>query len=189
MLGSKSHFFKNSDEFLILSRNKMRRYLSDNNYSPDQISVYQKAFYFFCENPDLFDGATIVKDLHHIPGLDLNAMLHDYQYLNYKCACNLYMKWYCDLLYAKEMEKMGKGFTAWVYWSLLKLSGIPFCIYSLVKKGSPSVSNEYDFFKDYNCLTKKFYLSKNNNINKIMGASPKPKPRPSTSTLKPRVKK
>jgi hypothetical protein len=32
-------------------------------YSAEQIAVYIKAFDYFWENPDDFDGATIVKDL------------------------------------------------------------------------------------------------------------------------------
>jgi hypothetical protein len=41
-------------------------------YSAEQIAVYIKAL-ITLGNPDDFDGATIVKDLMDVPGIDLDA--------------------------------------------------------------------------------------------------------------------
>jgi len=154
MLGSRSNFFKRSKEDLNRSHRQMVRYLVSNNYSLLQIGIYEKAFEYFCMNYQKYDGATIVKDLHHIPGLDINAMLHDYHYLVYKSGCNLHTKWMADLLYAKEMERTGKGLMSWIHFTGLKLTGIPFLIYSRITKGKPSDQQKRRLYSDYIILTK-----------------------------------
>lgn len=154
MLGSKSNYFFRPKEHLKLSHRVMVRYLVDQNYSMMQIGIYEKAFEYFCENPSNFDGASIVKDLHHIPGLDLNAMLHDYHYLNYNCACDIWIKWHCDLLYAKEMEKTGKGHLSWFNFVLLNITGLPFHLYSRIKKGRCTDEMKRKFLSDYRALIK-----------------------------------
>lgn len=155
MFGSKSNYFYKPKDVLKYNQRQMVKYLVSQNYTMIQIGIYEKAFEYFCDNPGKFDGATIVKDLHHIPGLDMNAMLHDYQYIVYRCASDLAMKRKCDWLYAKEMERMGKGQLSWVNWGLLKLSGIPFFLYSLSKNGAPTEEMQRKFLSDYDCLMKK----------------------------------
>jgi hypothetical protein len=152
MLGSKSKYFFKSKDGLLLNRKDLIKYLTIWKYSKKQIDVYLKAFDYFCENPTKFDGATIVKDLYHIPGLDINAMLHDYQYVLHSCATNLKSKFYCDYLYAKQMEKLGKGQLAWWRFAYLKITGIPFYIYSLIKKGKQIKEQEKEFFNEYKIL-------------------------------------
>lgn len=154
MLGSKSKYFHQSKPILIEGHKKMVRYLVDMNYSIMQIGVYEKAYEYFCDNPTKFDGATIVKDLYHIPGLDLNAMLHDYQYLVYNVSASLKMKRKCDWLYAKEMEKTGKGQLSWVNWLGLKITGIPFIIYTLIKRGKVTRLQRKRFETDYFIMMK-----------------------------------
>jgi hypothetical protein len=46
-----------------LSRDRVFHLLDAKGYSAEQIAVYIKAFDYFWENPDDFDGATIVKTL------------------------------------------------------------------------------------------------------------------------------
>lgn len=154
MLGSKSNYFYLPKPVLKSNRLKLFRYLIDNDYTMEQVAIYQKAFDYFCENPSKYDGATIVKDLHHIPGLDINAMLHDYHYLHYKCAGNLFIKWKCDWLYAKEMERTGKGYLAWFNFALLKITGIPFFIYTYLKNGAPDCDKKRIFINEYKTLLK-----------------------------------
>lgn len=154
MLGSKNNYFKRPKEHLEFSHRQMVKFLIIHNYSQMQIGVYEKAFEYFCKYPDKYDGATIVKDLHHIPGLDINAMLHDYHYLVYRCASDLSMKRKCDWLYAKEMERTGKGQLSWLNWGLLKITGIPFYLYSLNKNGAPTEEMQRRFLLDYECLIK-----------------------------------
>jgi hypothetical protein len=59
---------------------QVRRYLVMKGYDHHETALYLQAFDFFCQNPTEFDGATIVKDLVDLNGLDLDAMLHDFQY-------------------------------------------------------------------------------------------------------------
>lgn len=152
MIGSKSKYFHQSPEALAEGRNKIVDYLRIWNYTLEEVCIYLKAYDYFCKNPNDFDGATIVKDLHHIPGLDINAMLHDYMYLIYNAAANLFVKWFCDYLYAKEMERLGKGGASWARFTGLKITGIPFAIYANFKRGSITQKQELEFWKDYKIL-------------------------------------
>lgn len=159
MIGSKSKYFHQPEEELLIGQARLFSYLKEVwNYDQDQLKVYLNAYCYFMKNPDQFDGATIVKDLYHIPGLDINAMLHDYHYVRYNVASNLYVKWHCDWLYAKQMEKLGKGFLSWVHWAGLKITGLPFCIYTNFKKGSINQTQETDFFREYELLIKNHRL-------------------------------
>lgn len=156
MLGSKSKYFFQSAEALKLNRIKLITYLEINDYSPIEINIYCKAFDYFCENPSHYDGATIVKDLYHIPCLDINAMLHDYLYIVFKVSANWYVRYYADWLYAKEMERAGKGVLSWINFSLLILT-YPFWtpyIY-LIKGNRCTKEDKLLFFELYEILIKK----------------------------------
>jgi hypothetical protein len=71
MLGSKSTFFP---DHVIFVRDRVFHLLDAKGYSAEQIAVYIKAFDYL-EKPDDFDGATIVKDLMDVPGIDLTHRL------------------------------------------------------------------------------------------------------------------
>jgi hypothetical protein len=78
------------------------------------VNFYLEAYDYFCDNPNDFDGATIVKNLNIIPNLDIWAMIHDYIYIKYNVSSNIKYKWYADLIYATEMEKMGcSAYSTW----------------------------------------------------------------------------
>lgn len=155
MVGSKSKYFHQSREALKEGQRKLIAFLKLWNYSDMQISVYEKAYEYFCDFPEDFDGATIVKDLYHIPGLDINAMLHDYMYLTYNAAANIYTKWYADKLYAKQMEKLGKGSASWIRFAGLKITGLPFCLIAIAKRGLMTKEQRFLFFRDYEILMHK----------------------------------
>jgi len=98
------------------------------NRSAADISKYLKAYDFFCRYSTEYDGATIVKDLCDIPGLDADAMLHDYFYL-IGANRSYSKKWNADLNYIKNMEKNAKGIR--VFRFLLLTVGlalyVPYC--------------------------------------------------------------
>lgn len=152
MLGSKSTYFFKTKSELQLCRLDLIAYLQIWKYSQAKIDVYLRAFDYMCKNPGDFDGATVVKDLYHIPKLDINAMLHDFHCVAYNAACNFYVKWYADKLYAKEMERLGKGQLAWLNFGLLKLIGVPHVIYAYCKRGGITLRREVKFFEDYRIL-------------------------------------
>lgn len=155
MLGSKSYFFFNPDSVLLAKRKQLENYLDSMEYPAEKKGVYLKAYDYFCMHPLDFDGATLVKDLNHIPGLDINAMLHDYQYLVYNVSSHFLYKWKADWLYAKEMELTGRGILSWIRWFGLKIIGPLFVFYSFWKHGRIKISQEFDFQIDYEIIMKK----------------------------------
>jgi hypothetical protein len=155
MLGSKSTYFHQSKEVLFESRKNVFLFLDLKGYVPNEIFVYIKAFDYFCKNPTLFDGATIVKDLQDIPHLDLDAMLHDYHYLNYGVGSNFITKWQSDWIYAKGNERKGKGqYSAFSRFIGLTLIGIGFVPYVYFKRGKITPEQKTEFKKEYQILIK-----------------------------------
>jgi len=155
MLGSKSTYFHQSKEHIFESRKNVFLFLDLKGYVPNEIFVYIKAFDYFCKNPTQFDGATIVKDLQDIPHLDLDAMLHDYHYLNYGVGANFVTKWKSDWIYAKGNERKGKGqYSAFSRFIVLTIAGIGFVPYAFFKRGKISKQQKQDFQKEYKLLIK-----------------------------------
>ena len=85
MLGSKNNTFYKSKTDLDNLYYDMDVLLRIKGRSEDECWKYKKAFTYFRTFPHKYDGATIVKDLNDLPNLDLDAMLHDYEYL---CGAN-----------------------------------------------------------------------------------------------------
>ena len=127
MFWSKNNTFFKSKEKLDNLYYDMDVLLRIKGRSESDIWKYKKAFTFFRTFPFKFDGATIVKDLNDLPNLDLDAMLHDYDYL---CGANksFIRKWQADLNYIKNMEKNGKGIRIFRL-ILLTIAGIVFVPY------------------------------------------------------------
>ena len=82
-------------------------------------------------HPSEFDGATIVKDLVDIEELDLDAMVHDYEYIN-GANRSFIKKWNADIRYIKNMEANGKGIRVFRFF-ILTLLGIFFVPYCYIK--------------------------------------------------------
>lgn len=155
MLGSKSHFFNQPAEVLSSKRRQVDQLLKLKGYSDSQISIYIEAYNYFCINPSQFDGATIVKDLIDIPGLDLDAMLHDYHYIVHNTAANFGTKWKSDWLYAKGQERKGKGqYSAFSRFVGLTIIGIGFVAFAFYKRGKIKENQKTTFLKEYEILIK-----------------------------------
>ena len=124
MLGSHNKFFYKSKKELREKRNQLTMTLLD--FQVQDLQQWLLAFDYFCQNPHKFDGATIVKDLETIKGLDASAMVHDYTYLqiqNWWSFKGLKTKLKADWDYGKHMEQTGKGsVTAYTRTALLWLS-------------------------------------------------------------------
>lgn len=105
---SNSTFFSQDDYALEMYRDAMVKLLQIKGRNQFEINRYLEAYDFFCNFSNKFDGATFVKDLNDIPGLDIDAMLHDYECL---IGANRYYKlWYKAVLnYYQNMLKNGKG--------------------------------------------------------------------------------
>jgi len=155
MIGSKSTFFAQDSEILKIYRRQVISILEIKDYDTEEINVYLKAFDYFCLNCNEFDGATVVKDLQDLPKLDIDAMLHDYQYLVQNVASTFYTKWYSDWLYAKGQERKGKGqYSSFSRFIGLTIIGLFFVPYASYKRGEISMNQEKEFFNDYNTLMK-----------------------------------
>lgn len=134
MFWSRNNFFTQDAKTLNSLRESVVVYLKIKGYNYKEIEIYTDAFAYFCENPEKFDGATIVKDLDDLPNLDLDAMVHDYNYIVQKVARNFIKKYKADWYYAKGMERKGKGqYSAFSRFIVLTLTGIIFVPYTLLK--------------------------------------------------------
>lgn len=156
MLGSKNHFFR--QEYYVLEGKWIFAYnlLIKKGYSKEKINVYKKAYDYFCLNPDDFDGATFVKDLEDISGLDLDAMLHDYQCIHFNVSSNLECLIKSNWLFYKGMIRKDKIKRE----AFVRLTGLTiiiplFMIYSLFKRGFTTQQKKELFLKDYKLLIKK----------------------------------
>jgi hypothetical protein len=129
MFGSKNNTFFKSKTQLDLIEYDMSQLLLLKGRSLEDIVKYKRAFEYFRIFPHKFDGATIAKDLNDLPNLDLDAMLHDYEYLQ-GANKSFIKKWRSDFRYIKNMERNGKGIRVFRL-LLLTISGlafVPYCI-------------------------------------------------------------
>tara|TARA_R110002050_G_C8826909_1_gene504857 strand:+ start:363 stop:791 length:429 start_codon:yes stop_codon:yes gene_type:complete len=112
MYGSRNDFFKQSKDKLTKQRRLLVNVLSALDRSEGDKSEYLFAYNYFCNNPEDYDGATVVKDLVDVRKgeyyLDADAMLHDYEYVIGE-ADTIKDRWICDKKYIKNMELNGKG--------------------------------------------------------------------------------
>ena len=131
MFWSKDNTFKKSKNELDNLRKNVKAYLHIKERKMSDISDYLNAFDYFTIHSDKFDGATIVKDLVDIGELDLDAMVHDYDYIN-GANRNFIQKWKADIKYIKNMERNGKGIRVFRLF-LLTIVGIIFVPYCFMK--------------------------------------------------------
>ena len=137
MFWSKDDTFKKSKQELDILRKNVKAYLNIKERKMSDISDYLNAFDYFTVHSDKFDGATIVKDLVDIGELDLDAMVHDYDYIN-GANRNFIKKWKADIKYIKNMERNGKGIRVFRL-LLLTVIGIVFVPYCFIK----NILNKY----------------------------------------------
>ena len=135
MFWSKDDTFKKSKNDLDSLRINVEAILYLKGRKSYEVSEYLKAFDYFVEHPTEFDGATIVKDLVDICELDLDAMVHDYDYIH-GANRNFIKKWKADIKYIKNMERNGKGIRIFRL-LLLTIIGIVFVPYCFVNYHLP----------------------------------------------------
>lgn len=164
MLGSTNNFFKQDKETLLLKRDSVSYMLMIKGYNQLQIEVYLKAYDYFCENPNGFDGATLVRDLCDIDDLDLDAMLHDFHYLAYNVGVNVILKAKADYLYKigmmRRKEKLqkywvkflGMRYIAYSRLVALTIADIGWIPFARIKRGRMSKKQKEAFMYDYNTL-------------------------------------
>lgn len=137
---SKSKFFEQSRDVLYDKSKFLIEVLKDRRLDSKEISYIIWCYDNFRKYPNLFsfDGATIVADIDTIKGLDVSAMVHDFEYQIAQHKGFWYYlkeKLKSDVNYGKRMRKLGVSWsTAWVRVFFLLLS-TPFWILLLTFKG------------------------------------------------------
>lgn len=150
MFGSSNSYFFQSKETLLEKKEQLKYILSVVWKRPNKVvDIYLDAYDYFCKYPNKFDGATIVSDIWILPNLDIFAMLHDYLYIKYNVAVNVYYKLLADYLYCTEMRKFKVSWTlVWVVRFLgLSLSGLLFIPYTILIRKKTLSSLQKKLFK------------------------------------------
>ena len=113
---SKSNFFhqpgKTDDEriaFLSEKRKDVDSLLLIWGYELSQRHIYLDAFDYFAKYPKDYNGASMTEDLGDIPGLDLDAMLHDYLYVVLMACVSWKYQILADKLFRSEMRRREKS--------------------------------------------------------------------------------
>jgi hypothetical protein len=138
MLWSKNDFFKQQKadvneagrlKRLAHKRKVVKRLLEIKKFHAFEIDYFLEAYDYMVKNKNVFDGATIVKDVDDIPKLELSAMLHDYQYVallpNFKGLKWFKIKKQFDKEYCNNLIKFGKikhKRVAQIRYALLRIS-------------------------------------------------------------------
>lgn len=109
---SENDYFFQSKEDLKIGKNLMISQLKRYGRSKVDITRFCKAYDWFCENPERYDGSTIVRDLFDfkLNGFRLStaSMWHDYDYIhgaNRNFIKNAKSNW----LYFNDLLHNGKG--------------------------------------------------------------------------------
>ena len=130
---SKSNFFLQDRETLAEKRHQVIMVLRFKGLNTQEINKFTEAYDYFRNNPKKFDGATIVKDLNDIKGLDLKAMLHDYECL--MGANSSFKLWYVSAYdYYLNHFKLGNGnqILRFLGLCILGIFFVPYCKIKLI---------------------------------------------------------
>lgn len=164
MFGSKSNYFHQDKAHLHECASLVISYLRGKGYLYSEIDIYLKAFEYFIINPDQFDGATLVNELYDIKGLDLDALLHDYQYIVYNVGSSVSMKFRADKLFGCGIKRKGKNgilyklgvknYPAYSRFIGLTISDLFWVPFARIKRGKMTKEQKEQFMCDYNTLIK-----------------------------------
>lgn len=153
LLNDKNNYFNRLDLDFSREKTTLVRYLLIKGYNLSELQPYLTAFNYFCEHKTEYDGATFMKDLVDFNGLDLDAMLHDYQYIKLNVSSNIVYKWKSDWIYAKGQERKGKGsYSSFSRFLLLTIMALPIMAYSLISRGYMSSDNKVILNEEYDVL-------------------------------------
>ena len=132
---SKSNFFlqpgKSVEErrkFLSEKRKDVDTLLTIWGYELSQRHIYLVAYDYFTLFPTEYNGASMTEELCDIPGLDLDAMLHDYIYVALKASVSWKYQVLADKLFRSEMRRRSKSSWNGGYRYVMLLLKTPFWI-------------------------------------------------------------
>ena len=112
-------YFKSENKFFFLDKKelqiaKQKLIISLQNLDRDDAYIKRsiKSYNWFCENPERYDGSTIVLDLaiifHKKEKLEVESMNHDYDWIH-GANRNFLKCWKSNLVYYKDLRRNGKG--------------------------------------------------------------------------------
>lgn len=109
---SKNNFFFLPKEELEIAKNKMIANLKNLGRDEDYIDKCIVSYDWFSNNPERYDGSTIVLDLctiyHKGEGLEVESMNHDYDWIH-GANRNFFKCWKSNWVYYKDLKRNGKG--------------------------------------------------------------------------------
>lgn len=154
---SENDYFTQTHDVLLFNWDIFTDYLKIKGYSTDEIEVYKKAYLYFMDNPLDFDGATMTEDLYDVFRLDLDAMLHDFYYVEYNVSASyIYTRMVDDLFFIETRRKNKSSWNAVARRVLLRLkSWVGFHLYvKHVLKRVMTQEHKELLLKDIETLTK-----------------------------------
>lgn len=109
---SKNDFFFQSPEDLAIARNKVIQTLQNLERSQEYIKGALEDYDWFCDNPERYDGSTIVEDLcdvyHKGKGLETASLRHDKKWI-FGANRNFLKCWKSNWEYYKDLKANGKS--------------------------------------------------------------------------------
>lgn len=156
-VNSTNDYFQKDKHTLIINWGVVNDYLITQEYAIQEIGVYKKAYDYFIDYPQNFDGATMTEDLKDVFNLDLDAMLHDFFYIKYNVSSSYkYTQIADDIFYVETIRKGKSSWNAGARRMLLRLKSIlGFSLYSkYIVKRVITEENITEFISDVSTLKK-----------------------------------
>jgi hypothetical protein len=109
---SNKHFFKSEKE-LKSDLDLCIKILTNFNFSIDYIHRFIEAYNYFTLSPKDYNGTSIINDRYTISGLEVQSLIHDYDWIKAKSLKELHIS---NIHYANALRKVNVNWI-WV-WTL-----------------------------------------------------------------------
>lgn len=153
-----TYFTQHTKEELITQRHELIKFLVHSkkcNY--DVVCGIIEAYDYFINNPNYYDGATLVPDLYDWKTIEIGALIHDYIYLDFNIKSNWKYKNLADKLYKRTLiyfdaeNNLRKTKLIANERKLGLLISTPFLwIFNKLKNGKMTDTQKHNFIKYYN---------------------------------------
>lgn len=167
-INDNNFFTIQTSEELLIKRSELIKYLTyEKKFNINYTSNILEAYDFFVENPkdrkgkSNYNGASFVPDLYDFYNLQLSAMWHDYVYIYYRVASNLYYKKLADEQYyqmlidfAPLVDDFEREDIAKLQLKGLNWSSLPYWIYSNIQFGAMGSERKKKFIEHLNKFKK-----------------------------------
>jgi hypothetical protein len=115
------HFFKSEKE-LKSDLDLCIKILINFNFKSDYIIRFRNAYAHFIVNPEEYNGTSVINDRETIKGLELQSVVHDYDWILAKSFKDLHVS---NIRYAKALRQVNVNFIwAWGLFVGLEIASI-----------------------------------------------------------------